>query len=245
MRRCLPNDDAELPASLNREGFVLVPQVYAQAEVAAITARLTEAMEESSHAKRLHQGGIYAARNVDEWFPEVHQIWRHETLRDLLDPLLGSGHGLVRTLYFDKHPERPWTLAWHKDLTIAVREHRSSSAHFSKPTIKAGVPHVEAPEEVLRRMLTVRLHLDDVTEENGPLQVIPGSHRSKNDHGDAMTSVAIHAAAGDVLLMRPLLTHRSGSSAQGTPRHRRILHFELSPQPELQDGYEWHQYLRS
>jgi ectoine hydroxylase-related dioxygenase (phytanoyl-CoA dioxygenase family) len=38
------------------------------------------------------------------------------------------------------------------------------------------VPHVEAPEEVLREMVTAGIHLDEVTDENGPLKVVPGSH---------------------------------------------------------------------
>jgi len=48
---------------------------------------------------------------------------------------------------------------------------------------------------------------------------------------------------GDVLLMRPLLSHCSGHSRDGTTRHRRILHFEFSPVRDLPDGYEWHTYL--
>jgi ectoine hydroxylase-related dioxygenase (phytanoyl-CoA dioxygenase family) len=112
---------------------------------------------------------------------------------------------------------------------------------FEKPTTKASVPHVEAPLEVLKDMLTVRIHLDDVTEENGPLRVIPGSHKS----GKASCSplhpepVNILVNRGDVLLMRPLLSHASNHSAAGTERHRRILHLEFAASRELADGYQW------
>ena len=43
---------------------------------------------------------------------------------------------------------------------------------------KAGVTHVQPPLGVLQQMLTVRLHLDDCLDDNGPLRVVPGSHRT-------------------------------------------------------------------
>ena len=65
-------------------------------------------------------------------------------------------------------------------LRCAVTDNRLPSQRFSRPTTKAGVPHETAPDEILREMLTLRIHLDDVTEENGPLQVVPESHRSSD-----------------------------------------------------------------
>ena len=62
---------------------------------------------------------------------------------------------------------------WHKDTAIAVDSNRGASKYFSRPTVKAGVPHVVAVDEILRQMLTLRIHLDEVTDENGPLKVIP------------------------------------------------------------------------
>ena len=62
-------------------------------------------------------------------------------------------------------------------------------------------------------MLTVRIHLDEVTEENGPLQVIPGSHRSgKELRLNETLPRTVLADQGDVLLMRPLLLHASSAT---------------------------------
>ena len=80
----------------------------------------------------------------------------------------------VRILFFDKPPGHSWALPWHKDYTIAVKRHGVEGT-FTKPTTKAGVPHVIAPFEILDRMLTVRFHLDDMNEDNGPLRVLLGS----------------------------------------------------------------------
>jgi ectoine hydroxylase-related dioxygenase (phytanoyl-CoA dioxygenase family) len=151
----------------------------------------------------------------------------------------------VRALFFDKPPERTWNLPWHKDTSIAVKDHSLNSTSFSRPTTKAGLPHVIASDEVLHQMLTLRIHLDEVTDENGPLRVIPNSHVSKDSTGIGIDrAVTIHAKVVDVLAMRPLITHASGSSLEGTRRHRRVLHLEFSSTENLPDSYQWHDYVR-
>jgi ectoine hydroxylase-related dioxygenase (phytanoyl-CoA dioxygenase family) len=146
---------------------------------------------------------------------------------------------VVRVLYFDKPPGHSWALPWHKDYSLAVTAHGRTGA-FTKPTVKAGVPHVVAPKALLDRMLTVRIHLDDMTPENGPLRVIPGSHRAYQQKDDPpRAAVTLYSSAGAVLLMRPLITHASGHSKTGAQRHRRILHLECAADRELPDGYAW------
>jgi ectoine hydroxylase-related dioxygenase (phytanoyl-CoA dioxygenase family) len=153
--------------------------------------------------------------------------------------VLGPSARIVRGLYFDKPPGHSWALPWHKDLTLAVEAHRPSNL-LTHPTIKAGVPHVVAPQQILDRMLTVRIHLDPMTTENGPLRVIPGSHRSYRPADDPPRPPrTLLCNAGDVLIMRPLVTHASGHSANGTSQHRRILHFECAADFPLPDGFVW------
>src|SRR5262249_9802679 len=150
-------------------------------------------------------------------------------LSDTLATVLGRHFGLVRVLFFDKPPERSWFLPWHKDLTIAVRDHARPSARFAKPTRKAGIPHAEAPVEVLQTMLTTRIHLHAVTWENGPLKVLRGSHRlGKLLQIDETLAEPILVRRGDVLLMRPLLAHCSPNADPGASCHRRILHLEFA-----------------
>jgi Phytanoyl-CoA dioxygenase (PhyH) len=163
----------------------------------------------------------------------------------LLADMLGPGFGLVRVLYFDKPPDQSWALPWHKDMTIAVKNNRLPSEHFAKPTFKAGVPHVEAPEWLLENMLTLRLHLDDVTESNGPLKVLPGSHRTgKSGASGDRAPITILGERGGILAMRPLLSHCSNKSQAETTQHRRILHYEFAGIGELPDGYAWHDFIR-
>ena len=193
---------------------------------------------------RSDKGHVCTARDLLDSVSSLRTFWQNRILLETLKAVLGDDFGLVRVLYFDKPPDRTWSLPWHKDTAIAVKDHSRPSPYFSRPTIKKGVPHVIACDEVLRRMLTLRVHLDDVTDENGPLRVVPGSHVSSSSEGMGVdAAVTILASAGDVLAMRPLISHASGSSLKGTTRHRRILHLEFSADRELPDGYEWHDYV--
>jgi ectoine hydroxylase-related dioxygenase (phytanoyl-CoA dioxygenase family) len=232
---------------LERDGYTVLPDVFRDEAVAAIIRGLEGVFAERAGMEasiRGDEGTIYAARNVLELWPTAANVWRVAPVPQLLAAVLGPCFGLVRILFFDKPPQQTWALPWHKDLTIAVRENRLPSQHFRNPTRKAGVPHVEAPLSVLQSMLTVRIHLDHVTEENGPLKVVPGSHRT----GKALTldlarPAHILANRGDVLLMCPLLAHCSGKSHPETTRHRRILHLEFAAALDLPDGYLWHDFI--
>ncbi len=232
--------------SLERDGFCLLKQAVTEATVERLLAvcRVTFEGNSDSVLARSSRGHVYAARNLIESIPEVKTVWLCDSLMSFLREQLGDQFGLVRALFFDKPPDRTWALAWHKDTSIAVKDNSIASTSFSRPTTKAGVPHVIACDDVLKQMLTLRIHLDEVTEENGPLRVIPGSHLLSNNEGDGLNAaVDVHAKAGDVLAMRPLISHSIGASKPGTQRHRRILHLEFAASAKLPDGMQWHDFV--
>lgn len=227
--------------AIQNDGYAIIPAVFAPHEVDEIAGQLAGTLGAASGgmAVRTRNDAVYAARNVDEWFPQALTLWRQDRLIELLRDVLGEQCGLVRVLYFDKPPAKPWSLPWHKDMTIAVVDNELPSEHFTNPTTKAGIPHVEAPEELLQRMLTLRIHLDDVDETNGPLTVIPGSDRSgkRSIEGGSMSKILVQR--GDVLAMRPLVSHSSPLPTESASKARRILHFEFAADRELADGYRW------
>jgi hypothetical protein len=68
--------------------------------------------------------------------------------------------------------------------------------------------HLEPPVEILERMLTARLHLDDCDEANGPLRVILGSQAlgcltavEIRRRRESAPSIACLAPAGGVVLI--------------------------------------------
>jgi hypothetical protein len=230
--------------AIDRVGFTMIAGVFEASEVEQLQAELAETLSRPEAVVIQREGVVVGARNLLQLLPGVAEIWRRAPLLTLLTEMLGSQFGLVRALYFDKPPAQTWSLPWHKDLTIAVRDNRRPSSEFRNPTAKAGVPHVEASRAILESMLIARIHLDDVTEENGPMTVIPGSHLSGKvmdiDEGKARK---ILSRRGDVLLIRPLVAHNSLCSLPGNQNHRRILHLEFAARRELPDGYEWHDFV--
>jgi ectoine hydroxylase-related dioxygenase (phytanoyl-CoA dioxygenase family) len=224
------------------DGYAIVPGVLTAAEVQFARQACARALTDASAGDSVladRDGAAYGARNLLQLWLGVIDLVHTPTLADLLIQILGPKCGLVRGLYFDKPPGHSWALPWHRDLTIAVKQH-GVLGRFKKPTTKAGVPHVEAPADLLATMLTVRIHLDDVTDANGPLRVMPGSHVGMAARPEAI----LHCRAGDAIIMRPMILHASGHSAEGNTEHRRTIHLEFAPRAELGDGYEWRHFVR-
>jgi ectoine hydroxylase-related dioxygenase (phytanoyl-CoA dioxygenase family) len=236
----MKTDRAAWLADLDARGYALVPDVVSGDDV----RRLLMALEEADGAEGVRRReSVYAIRNLLEAVPAVAELARSPEVRALVEPVLGAGAFAVRGILFDKTPDANWKVAWHQDLTVAVRERREV-AGFGPWSEKAGVVHVQPPAAVLERMVTVRLHLDPCGPENGPVQVIPGSHRagrlSANEVQRWRAERAPEAACtgiGGVLLMRPLLLHASSPST--LPAHRRVIHLEFSAD-DLPGGLEWH-----
>lgn len=225
---------------LRRFGYVLLHPVFDGQEMASLARRLIEVLEADRPTTLRSRGKTYGSRDLASLLPEVCDLARHSILKQFIFGILGPRAGVVRALYFDKPPGRSWSLPWHKDRTIAVKDNQLPTSHFRKPTIKAGMPHVEAPAWLLSEMLTLRVHVDAMTADNGPLSVIPASHTG--DQPVTAPPVEIHADAGDVLAMRPLLSHASSFSQSGTGLHRRVVHLEVAPALELPDGYQWYSF---
>ncbi len=176
--------------------------------------------------------------------PAVAALAGSPTLMNLVRPHLRGEPKVARALYFDKSTVANWLVSWHQDLTLAVRK-RVDHTGFGPWSMKAGIPHVQPPVELLEQMLTVRLHLDDADDENGALRVLPGTHQLGRLSADQITELRQNreehpcaASAGDALLMRPLLLHASGRST--SQRHRRVLHLEYASF-DLPGGLEWHE----
>ena len=238
-----------LQQAIEQQGLAILPRLLSADRVACLVSDLYRSLPEDGASVLRSQRHVYGIRNLIDVWPPALSVAQEPVLREVLATVLGEGYGLVRSIFFDKPPGRTWSLPWHRDMTIAVRDAGRAGGEFGRATVKAGIPHVEAPVSLLRRMLTARIALDDVTAENGPLLVIPGSHSA--NCGDRLPSKRdlasrahpVHVHAGDVFLIRPLVVHRSGPSDPNTTFHRRTLHFEFASEAALPDGLEWHQFI--
>jgi hypothetical protein len=232
----------EVNINLTESGCERLSAVLSPAQCGEVAGELTELLAEQSdgviegRSKR-----IVGGRNLQSTWAGWRRVCEVDSVNRVLRENLGDQFGLVRILFFDKPPGQSWNLAVHRDRTIAVAQHHDPPQPYGKPTRKAGVPHVAADETLLEKMLTLRLHLDAMHSDNGPLVVVPGSHRDR-EKSDRSAIVEIHCGAGDVFVMRPLLLHGSRATVEGCPDHRRVVHLEFAPSEALADPYRWFRY---
>ena len=232
------SDAGNCSESFTRLGFVILRDFVTPETCAELAAELTPRFESQQGAASSRIGGV---RNLLQSSPRVARLARSAKVLALLQEILQAEVFPVRSIFFDKTPESNWAVAWHQDLQLAVAE-RIETPGFGSWSVKAGVPHVQPPVEILSRMATLRLHLDDCDATNGALRVIPGSHAAgildvaESARWQQKPATVAEVPAGGALVMSPLLLH--SSSAALKPAHRRVLHLEYAS-GDLPGGLRW------
>ena len=240
-------------SAIEHDGFALTPALFCVGVVDALIRVLDD--HTATHAVISRRGAGYAQRNILA-IDAIREFADSREMRELIEPVLGPAAIPVRGILFDKVPQANWHVGWHQDCAIAVKEKCDTpqlrEMGFGPWSVKAGVVHVEPSTHVLENMLTLRVHLDDCDEHNGPLRVIAGSHRHGKLSVEAIRQFVAQSEAvtcclprGGVLAMRPLLLHSSSPAkhepvASGPPRptHRRVVHIEYAA-ADLPAGLCW------
>ncbi len=200
-----------LVAAIEAQGFAVLEDFLPRSLVEELIRRVEELPAESE-VSRLRRGVVFARRSLLA-LPFVRELVELPLVRGAVDAV-ARGAIPVRAILFDKTESVNWTVPWHQDRSIAVRE-KIETPGFGPWSCKAGVIHVQPPEDVLRKMLTLRFHLDACGKENGPLRVIPNTHRRILSPGElegvvaAEPQVACTTDAGGLVMMRPLILHAS------------------------------------
>ncbi|MBT9513211.1 MAG: phytanoyl-CoA dioxygenase family protein [Acidovorax sp.] len=229
--------------ALDTQGFVLLPDVLAPAEcqnLAALANAENPATATHPPTRGASSGGTRCLL-AQAWCTTLAQrLLRHPVLSSLLPAQAVA----VQCTYFEKTAARNWLVPLHQDLSIPVAA-RVSNPGLRGWTDKEGGLFVQPPADTLALLVAVRLHLDPCQADDGPLRVVPGTHRSgvlAPGHAralrDAQGEVFCLASAGTALVMHPLLLHASSKSTGGG--RRRVLHFVFGP-PVLPGGLRWAQ----
>jgi ectoine hydroxylase-related dioxygenase (phytanoyl-CoA dioxygenase family) len=148
---------------------------------------------------------------------------------------------VVQCTFFEKSAAKNWLVPIHQDLSIPVAG-RVDHPALSGWSEKEGSLFVHAPDDVLKQLLAVRVHVDHCSLEDGPLWVVPGSHElgrvgpAHAAEARRTAGVVVPAKRGDALLMRPLVLHASSKSSGSSLR--RVLHFLFGPEV-LPYGLVW------
>jgi ectoine hydroxylase-related dioxygenase (phytanoyl-CoA dioxygenase family) len=212
--------DAAQVRSFDRDGFVVLPNVFDDDELAPLIDALdrneaaTDEFLRTQHDGRIsiaESGAITFTVHLVEREPTAEAFARHPVFAELCHDLIGPD---VR-LYWDqavyKKPEKPRRFPWHQDNGYA----------FVEP----------------QQYLTCWMALTDATVDNGCPQVIPGLHRGGTyrhryvdplgweileSHPDA---VAAPVGKGGIVVFSSLTPHLTGPNTTDRVRKAYILQY--------------------
>lgn len=224
---------AEKMEEFGREGYLVLEGAVAGERLAGLRAEAEEAL-------RWHEGEIAAQKTVDRlnyvgehYFipgrsrerPVLAAYLRSDLMVECARALVGPEAYLFIELFILKLPRNRVPFGWHQD-------HGYVDAY--------GYGHYPPN-------LSVWTALDDMSAENGALEVLPFTakrfaavppHR-QDEHGNYVADFGAPAGkllavpAGSVILMSGLLPHRSGQN--GSDGVRRAYLCQFSPRPVVDD----------
>jgi phytanoyl-CoA hydroxylase len=238
-------------ASYHEKGYLVVPEVLRPNELQELREATRWLEEEaaglaaSDHRFQLEpetadgRALIYRVLDPILLHPVFERMMQLPRALDLVEELLGTANiKLHHTKMFTKYPEKGSTVHWHQDF-----------AYF---------PHTNFD------LFAVMFMLDDATEENGCLQVIPGSHREGpvgHGHADPKSAavldvgdrvrdrpkVAVTVPAGGVSVHHCCTLHGSGPNRSSRPRRAFIAQYVAGDNLQLggrTDHAGWGRFLR-
>jgi len=216
--------------AFEEKGYVVAPSILGPNEIASIESALSNVLTSNAGTRNLLEL---------EWCQSlVARVRAEPSIRELLP---GSSVAVQCTL-FDKTPKRNWLVPLHQDLSIPVSA-RVAHLELRAWSTKEGQDFVQPPDDLLAELVAVRLHIDECGPDNGPLRVVPGSHREGRLAApaarllrDCLGEVACAVGRGGALILKPLLLH--ASSKASSPNHRRVLHFLFGP-ASIGYGLRW------
>jgi hypothetical protein len=168
-------------------------------------------------------GGAFAARGLVRKVSELRQLLEACGIHALASAVLGDRAVPLDATFFDKHARANWTVPGHQDRVVAV-----APTTARKHRIRDGIAYAELDAKTLAGLVALRIHFDATDGDTGALCVVPGSHLNGVMPNEQILNVPLDqyvpcaAGAGDVLILRPLLLHRS-SPSRGEGQ-RRVLH---------------------
>lgn len=224
---------------LNEDGFEIVKNFLSGEQVNRIL-QIIENCDNDNQAFRKSEA-LFAIRQFIKVVPDVCPIIFTPDFQHFLTEKIGSGYDVVKSIYFDKPGQSNWFVPYHQDLTISVKE-KIDYPGFGPWTVKQDQFSVQPPLNILEDNITVRIHLDNTTEANGALKVIPKSHRSgiirysETNKDCYEKEVSCNIPEGGLMLMKPLLLHSSGRTTNHA--QRRVIHLELS-RSKLPGSLQW------
>jgi ectoine hydroxylase-related dioxygenase (phytanoyl-CoA dioxygenase family) len=240
---------ADFDAALDQyrtQGFTVIPGLLGGAMLAGLqdatdalldTARHTDVETDIVELEPGHTRQAPLVRRIKKPHAAHPAFWdlaRSPTLMQLVTRLIGPDVRLSHSKINTKRGSGGGPIEWHQDWAFA--------------------PHTNMD------FCIVAVMLDDCFAENGPLQVVPGSHEGPlYDHQDAdgfftgaidvaATQAPVHLAAqlvgpaGSVSIHHPMAIHGSAANRSGAPRRMMFLEYAAADAWPLFYAPEWDDY---
>lgn len=208
----------------NDQDYAIIRKDLAQIN----TVKIKSLIVDSEHVKSYLDTPFHSITNLFSTIPEIQAF-----ILPKISPIIaqmGSNYRCIKSTYYDKPPGSDWELGFHQDVHINLKD-KLDDTGFDLWVKRNGYFQVKPPVEILENMVTLRIHLDDCTEENGALMIVPGSQKSgfiDVSNYKVENAITIELKEGDILKVNPLLLH--AASRNTTLGHRRIIHLEFSNQ---------------
>lgn len=220
---------------LKESGFDIIEQVYSEEEVDEIIQNI----------EKKGIGGKFGVRSFLKDNPDIAKKVLSPNLLALVKNIAPNCKLSIKSIYFDKPPHANWIVNWHQDLTINL-DGKADIPAFKNWRETEARTVVQPSLNVLENIFTLRIHLDDCTQENGALRVLDGSHkegvinmRKWKGEGER-TITTCEVGRGGVMLMRPLLLHSSRRTEN--QQNRRVIHIEFL-EKELPYILKWREWV--
>ncbi|WP_369992768.1 phytanoyl-CoA dioxygenase family protein [Winogradskyella sp.] len=226
---------------LNTFGYSSIKNFFSESEVESLLNCIEIYKHKAAEATK--NNDLFVIRGLINTIPELKHIIFNNDFINLLGNFFESNYFLTKGIYFDKLPKSNWFVAYHQDLSISVNKKVEVNG-FKNWTNKKGIYGVQPPECILNNSITIRVHLDDTTQKNGALRVIPKSHTkgiiTKNSANWNLDNEYIcEAKKGSIMLMKPLLLHASSKTIND--KRRRVIHLEFNSNA-LPKPLEWAEF---
>ena len=147
-------------------GYWMHERVFDPAEMATAVTALAQADMVRTKAGARHVLAV----------PAVRALATDPRMTRLAAEFVGAAPIAFRATLFDKSPTSNWLVVWHQDTALPMKNHVDDPAWVSW-SMKAGVRYAHAPAWALETIVALRLIVDDSTATNGPLRVLPDTHR--------------------------------------------------------------------
>ena len=211
--------------TFRKQGFLIFEDALGADELETLRAScqtlMDEPLDDGGHSGR-HKIGLGEARRFlahrHEEFPDVEAFLLSEKIGAINTTCLGTPAMLFNEQFVVKGAGKGASFAWHQDGAYVGFDHKA--------------------------YLTVWIALDDATEENGCVYLLPRDleaspgldpHEWQDDSNELNgyfgndTGVPMKCKAGTVVAFSSLTLHRSGPNVTGRPRRAYVCQY--SPEP--------------